>query len=79
MKARVRSQWCSLLTSLAVLAGGTEICGSGVHGLEWSLTGGPDFVCALRNCAECGLGAFGSFYKQQGGISYYLNAYRKKS
>lgn len=52
-----------LLTSLAILAGGTESLGSGVHGLVCSFTDGPDLAWALRNDAEWGRGVSGTFWK----------------
>ena len=53
------------LTSLALLAGGTDNFGSGVQGLDWSFTEGPDLVCALKKFAECGLGASGCLWKHK--------------
>lgn len=52
------------LTSLALLAGGTDSLGSGVQGLDSNFTDGPDLVWARKNEAECGLGASGSRWKQ---------------
>lgn len=51
------------LTSFADDAGGTDnlSVGSGVHGRDSSLTGGPARECALRNVADWGRGVGGGF------------------